>query len=59
MANSILTPTKIAAETLRILHNSSAFLGNVSQDLQTEYRSAPKPGASVTYRKPACKARWR
>ena len=52
MANAILTPTKIAAETLRILHNTSAFLGNVAQDLETEYKSSPKPGATVTYRKP-------
>lgn len=52
MANSLLTPTKITAETLRILHNNSAFLGNVSMDLEAEYKSAPKPGASITYRRP-------
>ncbi len=52
MPNSVLTPTKIAAETLRILHNESAFLGNVSRDLEPMYGSTPKPGATVTYRKP-------
>jgi hypothetical protein len=52
MPQNIVTPTKIAAETLRILHNNSAFLGNVSRDLETEYRSPPKPGATVTYRRP-------
>lgn len=52
MANSILTPSKIAAETLRIIHNSSAFLGNVAQDLETEYKTPPKPGATVSYRRP-------
>lgn len=52
MPQNIVTPTKIAAETLRILHNNSAFLGNVSRDLETEYRSSPKPGATVNYRRP-------
>ena len=52
MPQNIVTPAKITAETLRILHNNSAFLGNVSRDLETEYRSPPKPGATVTYRRP-------
>lgn len=52
MANAILTPVKIAGETLRIIHNNSAFLGNVSRDMESEYKSSPRPGASVTYRRP-------
>jgi hypothetical protein len=52
MADNILTPSKIAGETLRILHNNSAFLGNVSMDLETEWKTAPKPGSTVSYRRP-------
>lgn len=54
MANNIITPTLLTAETLRIIHNESAFLGNINTDYDDMFaKSGAKAGQSVNVRKPA------
>lgn len=56
MANTILTPTVIAKEALRILSNNLVFVSKINRDWETEYGNTVngyKIGASVNIRKPA------
>lgn len=53
MANNIITPTMITAETLRIMHNMSAFLGNVNTEYESEFaKRGAKAGSTVNVRRP-------
>jgi hypothetical protein len=53
MADNLITPTVILAETLRIVHNESAFLGSINTEYNDEFaKKGMKPGASVYPRKP-------
>lgn len=53
MANSIITPTLLTAETLRIIHNESAFLGNINTEYDSMFaKSGAKAGQSINVRKP-------
>lgn len=53
MADNLITPTMILAETMRVIHNESAFLGNINSEYNEEFaKKGMKPGASVYPRKP-------
>jgi hypothetical protein len=52
MANSLLTPTKIAREALAQLENNMVMAGRVHRDYKHEFVD-PKAGGTVTIRKPA------
>lgn len=49
MPNTLLTPTMITRETLRILENNLVFAKNVNRDFQDEFQ---KIGTTLTVRKP-------
>src|SRR5215471_1290757 len=49
MPNTLLTPTKITMETLRILENNLVFAKNANRDYEDQWG---KIGTSVTVRKP-------
>ena len=54
MANSILTPTMITREALRILHGKLGFLGNVNRQYDSQYaNSGAKIGSTLNVRMPA------
>jgi hypothetical protein len=51
--NSILTPTQITREALRILHGKLTFLGNVNRQYDDQFaRSGAKIGTSLNIRMP-------
>jgi hypothetical protein len=53
MANSLLTPTQITREALRVLHNNLAFLKGVNRQYSNEFgRTGAKIGTTVNVRKP-------
>lgn len=53
MPNSLLTPTVITREALRILHNESTFLGNVNRSYNDRFaRTGAKIGETLNIRKP-------
>ena len=53
MANTLLTPTTITKEALRILHNESTFLGNVNKSYNGRFaKSGAKIGETLNIRKP-------
>lgn len=53
MADNIITSSIITAETLRILHNESAFLGNINREYNDQFaKSGAKAGATVNVRRP-------
>lgn len=53
MANSLLSPTIITREALRVLHGNLAFLKNVNKDYDSKFaQSGAKIGSSLTVRKP-------
>lgn len=53
MADNLITSSIITAETLRILHNESAFLGNVNREYNDQFaKSGAKAGATVNVRRP-------
>lgn len=52
MANSLEVATLITNETLRIAHNSSAFLGRMNTDYEKEWKGKYAPGATVYARRP-------
>jgi hypothetical protein len=53
MANNTITSNKIVNETLEIIHNNSAFLGNVNVEYKDEFaQSGAKAGATVNLRRP-------
>ena len=54
MANSILTPTMITREALRILHGELSFIGNVNRTYDDKFaQSGAKIGTALNIRKPA------
>jgi hypothetical protein len=53
MANAIITSSIIANETLRILHNESAFLGNINTEYEDQFaKKGMKAGSVVNVRQP-------
>lgn len=53
MANVIITSSIIANETLRILHNESAFLGNINTEYEDQFANkGMKAGSVVNVRQP-------
>ena len=52
MPNALITSTVVTNEVLRIAHNASAFLGNVSTDYNEAWTGQYKPGNSVKARGP-------
>lgn len=53
MANSILTPTAVTREALRVLHQKCNFIGNVTRDYDDSYgQSGAKIGDSLKIRLP-------
>jgi len=55
MANTILTPTVITREALRVLHQKITFLSNVNKQYDSRFRDSGggKPGLSLNVRMPA------
>jgi len=54
MANSILTPTMITRESLRVLHQKCNFIGNVNRQYDDKFaQSGAKIGNSVNVRMPS------
>ena len=53
MSNSLLTPTIITREALRVLHGNLAFLKNVNKDYDGQFaKTGAKIGSTLTVRKP-------
>lgn len=53
MANAIITSSIITNETLRILHNESAFLGNINTEYEDQFANkGMKAGSVVNVRHP-------
>jgi len=53
MANAIITSSIITNETLRILHNESAFLGNINTEYEDQFANkGMKAGSIVNVRQP-------
>lgn len=53
MANNLITSDIITAETLRILHNESAFLGSINREYNDYFaKEGAKAGATVNVRRP-------
>jgi hypothetical protein len=53
MADNLITSSIITAETLRILHNESAFLGNINREYNDQFaKTGAKAGATVNVRRP-------
>jgi hypothetical protein len=53
MANNVITSSMITDETMRILHNESAFLGNINTEYKKEFaQEGAKAGATVNVRRP-------
>jgi len=53
MANNLITSSIITNETLRILHNNSAFLGNVNTEFEDSFaKKGAKAGSVVNVRRP-------
>lgn len=54
MANSILTPTMITREALRVLHSKLSFLGNVNKQYDDRFaQTGAKIGTSLNIRMPS------
>lgn len=53
MANNIISSSMITAETLRVIHNSSAFLGNINVQYNDSFaKTGAKVGQTVNARVP-------
>lgn len=53
MADNFITSSEITAETLRILHNESAFLGNINREYEDKFaQEGAKAGTTVNVRRP-------
>ena len=53
MANTLLTPTIITKETLRVLHANLPFIKNINTEYDSSFaKTGAKIGSSVTIRKP-------
>lgn len=54
MANSILTPTMITREALRVLHQELNFIGNVNRQYDSQFaKTGAKIGTTLNIRRPA------
>lgn len=54
MPNSILTPTMITRESLRVLHSKLGFVGNVNRQYDSQYaKSGAKIGSTLNVRMPS------
>lgn len=54
MANSILTPTMITREALRVLHQKCNFIGNVNRQYDDKFaQTGAKVGTSINVRMPS------
>jgi len=54
MANSILTPTMITREALRVLHQKCNFIGNVNRQYDDRFaQTGAKIGTSLNVRMPS------
>lgn len=53
MANALVTSSMITNETLRVIHNESAFLGNIDTQWDDEFgKKGAKAGSTIQIRKP-------
>lgn len=53
MANTLLTPTAVTRESLRVLHGNLAFLKNVNKDYDDQFaQTGGKIGSTLKIRKP-------
>jgi hypothetical protein len=53
MANNVITSSIITNETLRILHNNSAFLGNINTEFEDQFaKKGLKAGSVINVRRP-------
>ena len=53
MANNVITSSYITTETMRVLHNESAFLGNINTAYDSYFAKAgAKAGSTVNIRRP-------
>lgn len=53
MANNIVTSSIITNETLRIVHNNSAFLGNINTEFEDQFaKKGLKAGSVINVRRP-------
>lgn len=53
MANNVITSQMITNETMRILHNTSAFLGNINTEFESDFaKKGAKAGSIVNVRRP-------
>lgn len=53
MANTLLTPTKVLMESLRILHQKCNFIGTINRDYDEKFAvKGAKSGSTLTIRKP-------
>lgn len=53
MANNVISSTYIANETMRVMHNSSAFLGNINTQYDPMFaKQGAKAGSTVYARRP-------
>ena len=53
MANNVITSSIITNETLRILHNNSAFLGNINTEFEDQFaKKGLKAGSVINVRQP-------
>ena len=53
MANNVITSSIITNETLRIVHNNSAFLGNINTEYEDQFaKKGLKAGSVINVRRP-------
>jgi len=53
MANAVITSSYITTETMRVLHNESAFLGNINTAYDSYFaKQGAKAGSTVNIRRP-------
>lgn len=53
MANNVITSSIITNETLRIVHNNSAFLGNINTEFEDQFaKKGLKAGSVINVRRP-------
>lgn len=52
MSNTLLTPSIIARESLMQLKNNLVLANLVDREFEKEYKGSPKPGSTISIRKP-------
>ena len=52
MANALITSAIVTNEVLKVAHNASAFLGNMSTDFNEAWTGQYKPGSTISARRP-------